>query len=629
LTASRWQESAGSLLLLAAAQETGLIEVLLGAVPEGPTANRLGRSQAQSRQQLLLTVLFLSAVGLARPWDLRGYSGDGLALLSGRSVAYGYVHVERFLSQVGQAGGDQTLTVALAGWVEDLWPHQAETIYYVDMHRKPVHSAYHLPRGRIGRSGKILACRGVALLNDEQGHPLMALTMRGDTHLTQALRPLVEGYQEAIEGPTIKHLVVDREGLGAEFLAGLKDDYQVVTLLKSNQYQGLASFTEVGQFEPLGYDRQGKLITEVALAEFALTLPDQPEPDQVLPLYVALVRDQRRQVPVSPAEADDEPAVSVLEGQAWWQPDWEATPLPAAPTEAKLIPIVSTHPIDEAAALSQTYKGRWPAQENIIRDFLIPLGGETNHGYAKTAVENSEVSKRLADLTRQRNNVQRWRLNALERSRRASKLYHRRWDKAKAHSKRLYDQLNQAQFDLQAQQPPDPLAQRQLKEQKALIDAQLALLWQKAHRAIHNSNHEWRKAHTYAQKERQLLRQIEDLQTEARQMYQLDDRKDQLMTSLRLALTNLIMWTRDQFFPPSYAQATWKRLAPFFRLPGHLVDEPDRLLVYLRPFNDRQLNRDLAALCEKVNALNPCLPDGRSLRFLAYQSLSVISDMPP
>jgi len=26
-----------------------------------------------------------------------------------------------------------------------------------------------------------LSCRAVALLNDEQGHPLMALTMRGDT----------------------------------------------------------------------------------------------------------------------------------------------------------------------------------------------------------------------------------------------------------------------------------------------------------------------------------------------------------------------------------------------------------------------------------------------------------------
>ena len=293
-----------------------------------------------------------------------------------------------------------------------------------------------------------------------------------------------------------------------------------------------------------------------------------------------------------------------------------------------MIPVVSTRPFEESADLSHFYKRRWSAQENIIRDFLLPLGFDTNHGYTKTAVENSEVTKRLAALTRQRDNVQRWRLKALERSRRASKLYNRRWEKAKARSEHLYRQLNDHRFALEAQQRLDRQTQRQLKAQQADIDAELDLLWQKARKALDNSNHEWRKAKTYALKERQLLRLIEDLQTEARQMYELDDRKDQLMTTFRLALTNLIMWTRDHFFPESYAQATWQRLAPFFRLPGHIVDYPDRQVVSLRPFNDRQLSRDLQTLCDRVNAVKPRLPDGRILQFLAYHSPDVISDMP-
>jgi len=33
---------------------------------------------------LVLTLLFLGVVGLRRTWDLRGYTGDALALLSGR-----------------------------------------------------------------------------------------------------------------------------------------------------------------------------------------------------------------------------------------------------------------------------------------------------------------------------------------------------------------------------------------------------------------------------------------------------------------------------------------------------------------------------------------------------------------
>jgi hypothetical protein len=38
----------------------------------------------------LLTLLFLEAVGLQRTWDLRGYTGQALALLTDRHRAYGY-----------------------------------------------------------------------------------------------------------------------------------------------------------------------------------------------------------------------------------------------------------------------------------------------------------------------------------------------------------------------------------------------------------------------------------------------------------------------------------------------------------------------------------------------------------
>lgn len=79
---------------------------------------------------------------------------------------------------------------------------------------------------------------------------------------------------------------------------------------------------------------------------------------------------------------------------------------------------------------------------------------------------------------------------------------------------------------------------------------------------------------------------------------------------------------------PNLRHATWKRLAAFFHLPGHVVDYPERCLVFLRPFNDRQLNRDLDTLCERVNQAQLRLPDGRCLEFLRYKSLSLISDVP-
>jgi hypothetical protein len=85
------------------------------------------------------------------------------------------------------------------------------------------------------------------------------------------------------------------------------------------------------------------------------------------------------------------------------------------------------------------------------------------------------------------------------------------------------------------------------------------------------------------QRERDLLRQLEDLAASERTMYALDHAKDQTMTLLKLALANPVMWTRDRYFPAPYAQATWHRLAPFFRLPGRIVWGTDTVTVELRP----------------------------------------------
>jgi hypothetical protein len=72
--------------------------------------------------------------------------------------------------------------------------------------------------------------------------------------------------------------------------------------------------------------------------------------------------------------------------------------LPAQPTVPKLIPIVTTATEADAIELAQTYTRRWSAQENVIRDWLIPLGIDVNHGFAKTPIINSEVAKKREAL---------------------------------------------------------------------------------------------------------------------------------------------------------------------------------------------------------------------------------------
>jgi len=570
----------------------------------------------------LCILLFLGVVELSRTWDLRGYTGNALGLLTNRSRAYGYWHTERFLSQMAQDNGADILTDALGGWTARLWhiPLNAPSSFYVDGHRKPVYSDTLIPRGLVGRLSTVLGCRALVLLHDEQSHPLLVTTHRGDQHLTIGLPSIVARYEQAVGGMTVDRVVVDREGMAAEFLFTLvAAGRTVVSVLRTDQYDGLESFKEVGSFVPLCLDQEGNVIREVAPASIVLPLPDHP--GEQLPLRVALIRDLRRHIPVVPSK--DEMSLpprwdaDLDRGDRTWGEDgWKATPAPAVPTTPKLIPIVTTALQIDAVELAQTYIHRWPAQENSIKDFLLPLGLDTNHGYAKTAVENSEITKRRTALEKRLMNVKRWADAARKCSHNASKLYRKRCTLTKERADALYHDLNTHQMELEQQGGEHWQLRQTIKQEKAVADAEIEEYQQRQWRAYHTGNQEFAKCEKYCQQQREILCALEYLKVHEQAMHELDNRKDQVMTVFKTALTNLVMWTRDHYFPASYAHATWKRLAPFFHLPGMVTQEREEVSVELRPFNDRQYNDDLKTLCEQVNQAGLHLPDGRRLLFV-------------
>jgi len=88
-----WQDGAGGLLLVAAVHETGLLAHLETAI--APCLTQTSHPQLspslRSQRSLLLTLLFLNAVGLRRTRDLRGYTDEALGLLTGRRRAYSRV----------------------------------------------------------------------------------------------------------------------------------------------------------------------------------------------------------------------------------------------------------------------------------------------------------------------------------------------------------------------------------------------------------------------------------------------------------------------------------------------------------------------------------------------------------
>ncbi len=193
---------------------------------------------------------------------------------------------------------------------------------------------------------------------------------------------------------------------------------------------------------------------------------------------------------------------------------------------------------------------------------------DINHGYGKTPVPNSEISKKRAALEKRLSDIKRWASAARERSSKASVRYRRLWNETKAQGEARYRVLDEQLQKLQAQgaTPGQWKTERNRLQEQAQREMQE--VWERVSRVLETSNKEHAKWERYCREQGDLLRDLEDLAAQERTMYELDNRKDHIMTICKLALANLVMWTRDQCFPASYAHATWARLAPFFQIPG-------------------------------------------------------------
>ena len=119
-----------------------------------------------------------------------------------------------------------------------------------------------IPRGLVGRLSVVLGCRALVLLHDDQGHPLLATTHRGDSHLTLGLPSIVARDARQTGVSAVKRVIVDREGMAAEFLATLQEAGRtVISVLRTDQYAGLESFTDIGSFVPLDVSKSGTVVT--------------------------------------------------------------------------------------------------------------------------------------------------------------------------------------------------------------------------------------------------------------------------------------------------------------------------------------------------------------------------------
>lgn len=424
---------------------------------------------------------------------------------------------------------------------------------------------------------------------------------------------MLDCYEQATEQALIQRVVVDREGMAAEFLAQLQQEgRQIVTLLRSDQYEGEGSFQQVGPWQPWRCNRRGEVICEVASARFTLSRPDPAAPE--ITVEVALIRDWRKFLPVeeSGEASDDRNWLADLsdEQTRFWEEGWQALPAPAPQTTPKLIPVITTGQGMEVRALAQTYFRRWNCQENAIRDWLIPLNLDTNHGYAKELVVNSELCKRQE--------VVQGRIHRLEQLAQASRARLTDLQEKAQHLREQISTYEEQSLELllqvtalEATDQTEERAYFPLKARQLAADWQVRKRRAKLEKNATQSQEILNKCERYCQKLRHELRQHEDLQAQARQMYELDHSKDQIMTLFKVALANLGMWVRDHYFGESYQHCGWQRLLPFFKLGGRITTTGDEVRLEVCAFNNRELVRDVEEVCHNVNTRGATLPDGR------------------
>ncbi len=159
-------------------------------------------------------------------------------------------------------------------------------------------------------------------------------------------------------------------------------------------------------------------------------------------------------------------------------------------------------------------------RQNVIKDYLLPLGLDTNHGFAKIAVENSEVAKRRTHLEQRLARLKQWAQSAGKREAQASRRRERLRTAYNRRSKELYQQLWEYQLTLEEQDLAEYMFRRKIKERKAEIDAELEPLRVKEWHAYEQCNNDFRKRERYCKEQREVLRALEDLKEQERSMYE-------------------------------------------------------------------------------------------------------------
>ena len=547
---SRAVSQAGLVFIYGASQELGLLSALVqttqvGAQGEsGAASQRLSRSRAGTLEAQFLAWLLLPLLeGVQRPWHVVGPAAENLAVWTGRH--YTFWALELMLRGLVQSALSQQLGAALARCYDQAWyapveedPPLEAFVYYLDSHDKRLWTRAPVPCGRVG--GRAVPCWRQMFIHGRQGHALYSRTYPGDVKVPGVAREVIDDFEAAVGQPVVQVIVIDREGVSVPLFEELAGrGTAIVTLLKANQYTGVKDFEDLSEARSLWDPRTEEITHRVAEGWLPRGKKER--------LRCAVARDLKN---------------------------------------GRLVVFATTVKVTAAPdilPIAGWYLQRWRAQENSFRDWHGLVQMELNFGVKhKRRVAHRVQARRQEKWAQQlRGQQKRWRAQEKQ----AGVL--------QARVQREQARLQQFVADLSGRRLQERGTKRRQEHQARITDR--LTRWQ-----IQQAQVEEQKS-SLQQQIQGLQADLATLSAEA-PLWEVEAEKDQIVTHLKGATVNAVLWARQVYFGPAAQTCRPETLQRrFLNLKGWVQDTPSHRTVWLNVPPDTPWRADVERACVHFN----------------------------
>jgi len=533
----------------------------------------------------IIHLMFLPLLDATRPWQLRYALGDGL--LGVCRIAYRFDTIDRTLGELKHLQvGDAMRRALCQTWVQTVTGTDEPLHIYVDAHLKAHWTQVFMPCGHLPLLDRVMPCTRQVFVTNPAGYVWEILDRVGDASLIGELPGLEQELEDLTEHP-VTLTIVDREANSLELAQryAKSDHFSLLTLLDTPVSAGLQAgtpefaevFRLIGRWQPLTGERAQSLAP-------AVWGPARAAADD--PRILWLVRDEGTY---------DLRAVYAL-----------SQPL------ADCAPDVATDLRGSGAC--RTYRRRWTASENVIRELVGGGNLNENYGYGSDEVPNrlrqhqfEEAQGQVATTENQLATAQR----LLET------LTAQQTEREQAGVKQLAE-LTTARTEREA----EGTARQRAGQSTRRVEQQLAQLEREAQTRL---DRQARRTEKFEHQARDLAGRRAELETKlaGRQavlaaidltepMFERDLEKDQIMANFQAALFNAHCWCCDHYFTGEWSHLELETAtARIYRQRGRVIYGTARVEVTLVAFAYRAEHELAEAACTRFNAAQIHDAEGR------------------